>query len=63
MNISGLRVIYSPPYEGTNNLIERWLKRMVCQAWAQEHTPLNSHWLGTKNGGADFHDCWFIDSM
>ena len=49
MDISELRVIYSPHYEGTNNLIKRWfrLNRMVCWVWAQERTPLNSHWLGS----------------
>ena len=47
---------------GTNSLIKWWfrLKRMVCQVWAQECMPLNSHWLGTKNGGTDFHDCWLL---
>ena len=44
MDISELWIIYSPHYEGTNNLI-KWqfrLKRMVCQAWAKEHTELGS---------------------
>ena len=36
---------------------------MVCQAWAQEQAPLKSHQLVLKNGGADFHDCWFVDSI
>ena len=65
MDISELRVIYSPQYECTNNLIKRWfrLNRMVCRAWAQERTPLNSHWLVLNNEGADFHDSWFVDSM
>ena len=38
MDISELRVIYSPHYEGTNNLIKQRfrLNRMVCRAWAQE---------------------------
>ena len=65
MDISERRVIYSPKYEGTNNLIKRRfrLNRMVCQAWAQKRTPLNSHWLVFKNGGADFHHFWFVDSM
>ena len=65
MDISELRVIYSPQYEGTNNLIKQWfrLNRMVCRAWAQERTPLNSHWLLFNNRDADFHDCWFGDSM
>ena len=53
MDIRELRVIYSPCYEATNNLIKRWfrLNRMVCRAWV------------LKNGGVDFHDCWFVDSM
>ena len=65
MDISERRVIYSPKYEGTNNLIKRRfrLNRMVCRAWAQKRTPLNSHWLVLKNGGADFHHFWFVDSM
>ena len=65
MDISELRIIYSPQYEGTNNLIKRWfrLNRMVCRAWAQERTPLNSHQLVLNNKGADFHDSWFVDSM
>ena len=69
MDISELWVIYSPHYEGTNNLI-KWrfrLNRMVYRAWAQERMPLNSHWLGTyirtKALISDFHDCWFVDSM
>ena len=43
MDISELQVIYSPHYEGTNNLI-KWqfrLNRIVCRMWAQERTPLN----------------------
>ena len=42
MDISERRVIYSPKYEGTNNLIKRRfrLNRMVCRAWAQKRTPL-----------------------
>ena len=46
MDISELWVIYSPHYEGTNNLLKRWfrLNRMVCRAWEQEHTLFNSHW-------------------
>ena len=65
MDISELRVIYSPQYEGTNNLIKRWfrLNRMVCWAWVQERMPLNSHRLVFNNEGADFHDSWFVDSM
>ena len=65
MDISELRVIYSPNYESTNNLIKQQfrLKRMVCRVWTQEHMTLNSHWLGTKNRAADFHNCWFVDSM
>ena len=65
MDISELRIIYSPQYEGTNNLIKRWfrLNRMVCWAWVQERTPLNLHWLVLNNEGANFHDSWFVDSM
>ena len=65
MDISELRVIYSPQYEGTNNLIKWWfrLNRMVYRAWAQERTPLNSHQLVLNNEGADFHDSWCVDSM
>ena len=65
MDISELRIIYSPQYEDTNNLIKRWfrLNRMVCRVWAQERTPLNSHRLVLNNEGADFHDSWFVDSM
>ena len=48
MDISELWVIYSPCYEGTNNLTKRRsrLNRMVCRAWAQERTPLNSPLAG-----------------
>ena len=49
MDISELRVIYSPHYEGTNNLI-KWrfrLNSMVYWAWVQERMPLTTHWLGT----------------
>ena len=65
MDISELWIIYSPRYDGTNNLIKQRfrLNRMICRAWAQERTPLNSHWLVLKNRDADFHDCWFVDSM
>ena len=58
MDISELRIIYSPQYEGTNNLIKWWfrLNRMVCRAWVQERTPLNLHRLVLNNEGADFHD-------
>ena len=65
MDISELRVIHSPQYEGTNNLIKRWfrLNRMVYRAWAQERTPLNSHRLVLNNEGDDLHDSWFVDSM
>ena len=62
MDISELRVVYSPQYKGTNNLIKRWfrLNRMVCWAWAQERTPLNSHRLVLTNEIADFHDSWLL---
>ena len=60
MGISELQVIYSPHYEGTNNLI-KWQFRL--KEWFVECTPLNSHWLILKNGGTDFHYCWFVDSM
>ena len=42
MDISERRVMYSPKYEGTNNLIKRQfrLNRMVCRAWVQKRTPL-----------------------
>ena len=65
MDISELRNIYSPQYEGTNNLIKRWfrLNRMVCRAWAQERTSLKSHRLVLNNERVDFHDSWFVDSM
>ena len=36
---------------------------MVFQTWALEQAPLNSQWPVLKNGGADFHHCWFVDSM
>ena len=65
MDISELRVIYSPQYEGTNNLIKRWfrLNRMVCRVWAQKRTSLNLNRLVLNNEGADFHNSWFVDSM
>ena len=65
MDISELWVIYSPQYEGINNLIKWWfrLNRMVCRAWAQEPMPLNLHRLVLNNEGADFHNSWFVDSM
>ena len=65
MDISELRVIYSPQYESTNNLIKWWFRtnRMVFRAWAQKRTPLNSHRLVLNNEGADFYDSWFVDFM
>ena len=36
---------------------------MVFRMWAHERAPLNSQWPVLENGGADFHDCWFVDSM
>ena len=60
MDISERRVIYSPKYEGTNNLIKRRfrLNRMVCRAWAQKRTPLIiiiiiiiALWYTPKTGG------------
>ena len=53
MDISELRVIYSPHYEGTTvirNLIKQQFRqnRMVCRVWVQECMPLNSHWLGME---------------
>ena len=33
------------------------------RAWALERAPLNSQWPLLKNGGADFHHCWFVNSM
>ena len=65
MDISELWVIYSPQYEGTNNLIKQWfrLNRMVCWVCVQERILLNSHRLVLNNEGADFHDSWFVDSI
>ena len=62
MDISELRVIYSPQYEGINNLIKRWfrLHMMVCRAWAQERTLLNSHRLVLNNESADYHNSWLL---
>ena len=36
---------------------------MVFRTWAHEGAPLSSQWPVLKNGGADFHLCWFVDSM
>ena len=45
--------------------MELWNKRDGdgFQTWAHKGVPLNSQWLVLKNGGADFHDCWFVNSM
>ena len=31
--------------------------------WGQGRVPLNSQWPVLKNGGADFHHCWFVGSI
>ena len=36
---------------------------IVFRTWAHEQAPLNSQWPVLKNGGTDFHHCWFVDSM
>ena len=36
---------------------------MVFRTWAHERAPLNSQWPVLKNGGANFHHCWFVSSM
>ena len=61
MDFSELQAIDSLHNEGTNGRFR--LNRMVCQAWAHERAPLNSHWLVLTNGGADFYDCWLVDSV
>ena len=51
--------------EGTVNVLNLRIRGigMVFRTWAHERAQLNSQWLVLKNGGADFHHCWFIDSM
>ena len=66
MDFNELRAIDSLHNEGTNTYFSNGrfrLKRMVCQAWAHKRVPLNSHWLVLTNGGADFYDCWLVDSI
>ena len=36
---------------------------MVFQTWAHKRAPLNLQWPLLKNGRANFHHCWFVDSM
>ena len=64
IDFSELWAIDSLHNEGTN-FSNGWfrMKRMVCRAWAQEQAPLNSHWLVLTNSGADFYDCWPVDSI
>ena len=51
--------------EGTINVINFRATGMgmVFRMWAHELAPLNSQWPVLKNGGVDFHHCWFVDSM
>ena len=36
---------------------------MVFRMWEYIQVPLNLQWPELKNSDADFHHCWFIDSM
>ena len=51
--------------EGTINVLNFRTRGMgmVFRTWAHEGVPLNSQWPVLKNSGADFHHCWFVDSM
>ena len=51
--------------EGTINVLNLTIRGMgmVFQKWAHKRMPLNLQWSVVKNGGADFHHCWFNDSM
>ena len=51
--------------EGTINVFNFSARGMgmVFRTWAHERAPLNSQWPVLKNGGADFHHCWFVNSM
>ena len=51
--------------EGTSNVLNLSSKGlgMAFQTWAHERVPLNLQGLVLKNGGADFHLYWFVDSM
>ena len=35
---------------------------MVSQMWVYRPVPLTLQWPVLKNGGADFHHCWFFDT-
>ena len=36
---------------------------MVFLTWAHGRAPLGLQWPVLGGGGADFHHCWFVDSM
>ena len=57
--------IVSTLIEGTINVLKFSARGMgmVFRTWAHEGAPLNSQWPVLKNGGADFHHCWFVNSM
>ena len=51
--------------EGTINILNFRARGMgmVFRMWVHERAPLNLQWPVLKNGGANFHHCWFVDSM
>ena len=36
---------------------------MVSRMWVHGQVPLNLQGAVIKNGGANFHHCWFADSI
>ena len=63
MDFSELQAIDSLHNEGTNTYFSNGqfkLKRMVCRAWVHKRELLNSVLM---NGGADFYNCWLVDSI
>ena len=51
--------------EGTINVLNFRTRGMgmVFRTWAHKRVPFNLQWPVLKNGGTDFHHCWFVDSM
>ena len=60
-----LKVTINGYNEGTICLVSRLIggKGMFFRAWTHKRTPLHSHWLILRIGGADFLYCWVANSI
>ena len=63
MDISELRVIYSPHYEGTNNLIKQRLGLLGVGARMHTIKLTLAGYLRTEALISTIVECWFVDSM